>query len=69
MRMGKLVQHITKKAQRHSILYSVPSAENRTNFFGEDISGSGSTSRDGRPCDDGIILVTLEKRRGLKNEL
>jgi len=50
-------------------LYSVSSTENLTNFFWEGISGSCSTPRDGRPRDDGITLVTLEKRRGVKNEL
>lgn len=50
-------------------LYFVSSTENLTNFFGEAVLDSGPTSRDGRPCDDGIILVILEKRRGVKNEL
>jgi len=58
------------KRQRCAIpLYSVSSTENLTNFFGEDFPESGSAPRDGRPRDDGITLVTLEKRRGVKKEL
>ena len=58
-----------KIRQRSTPFYSVLSTENLTNFFGEDVSGSCLTSRDGRLCDDGMILVTFEKRRGAKNEL
>ena len=50
-------------------LYFVSSTENLTSFFGEVVPDPGPTSRDGRLCDDGIILVILEKRRGAKNEL
>ena len=51
-----------------SLLYSTSSTENLTDFFCEDTSGSGSVARDGRARDDGIIFVTLENRRGGKND-
>jgi hypothetical protein len=54
------------KQRRGISLYCIYSSENLTSFFVEDVSGSGSISRDGRPWDDGIILVILEKRRGAK---
>lgn len=57
------------KTMMRDPLYCVSSTENLTNFFGKDVSGSGSVSRDGRPCDDGIILVILEKIRGAKDEV
>ena len=50
------------------LLYSTSSTENLTDFFCEDTSGSNSTTRDGRARADGIILVTLAKRRGGKND-
>jgi len=50
------------------VLYSISSTENLTDFFCKDTSGSCSTSRGDRPRDDGIILVTLAKRRGGKND-
>jgi len=55
-----------KKRRCSIVLYSTSSTENLTDFFCEDTSESGSTG--GRPRDDGIILVTLENRRGGKNE-
>lgn len=68
-RSNRTEQAKNKKMAMQSPFYCVSSTENLTNFFDEDISGFDSTSRDGRPCDDGIILVILEKRRGGKNEL
>jgi hypothetical protein len=67
MRCKVETQNYTKKNRiLMGPLYYVSSSENLTNFLGEDISGPDSISRDGRPCDDGIILVILEKRRGAK---
>jgi len=72
--MRKLFQNETmgqpcpRKNNSSIFLYFVSSTENLTDFFCEDTSGSGSASRGDRPRDEGIIFVTLEKRRGGKNE-